>query len=642
VSAAAAVAAAEVEVVLPGQRSGRGRLWSVPEQAGPVLVSGPGHPLALGRRTQARLRGAVKRLLADPALAGAPDAVRLAAVVLAAKTWEKSGWTQITARELGRWVGLSQSRTASGVLPVLRSSGAARTEVRTLPGSEKVLGLRCAVVPLWAGRGVAGDELALTRGELATLLRLVEACFAPGWRKQGEDWSTAPGLLGAGSGATAASDRLALLLLVLECGSQGRVKLCGGRADERHGRSATTLARLMSCTPSRAARILARLEQQGLVDRRRVKTASGLHSRARLLVPAVAAAHGAAVPADVEEQAVVAAQAVVADPAPAAGVGESPADDVSGQVTGVDVAAGAEVADPPLAAHLHTDHSLVAGVVGDACAVDGFSGEAVVGAGRPQPERAGVREDAAVRAGEGPRLIVVDGEGGPLRGEQPTTERRGGNPGRESAGQERGVAQIPQDLAVALAPVIGLWWRVKQRGERAVIVAAARTELAAVADRTDPTSAPGLLAERLAFRLGRQGAVDSVRDPVGWLLKRGLPQGRQCGDVRCDDSTLLTDGSACPRCEDNRTSRRRQRLQVTEDVNRQLPQASPAQRRSAVEQRMRELAGIEAELQQIRRERAAGAPAWWECAVCERPARSTPPPTGVCRDCKGETEEVTR
>ncbi|MBC3844575.1 hypothetical protein GXW82_43660 [Streptacidiphilus sp. 4-A2] len=109
---------------------------------------------------------------------------------------------------------------------------------------------------------------------------------------EGEDWSTAPGLLGTGSGPTAASDRLALLLLVLECGSQGRVKLCGGRADERHGRSATTLARLMSCTPSRAARILGRLEEQGLVDRRRVKTASGLHHRARLLVPSVAAAHG--------------------------------------------------------------------------------------------------------------------------------------------------------------------------------------------------------------------------------------------------------------------------------------------------------------------------------------------------------------
>ena len=641
-SAAAAVAVAEV--VLPGQRSGRGRLRSVPEQAGPVPVSGPGHALALGRRTRVRLRGAVRRLLADPGLAGAPDAVRLAVVVLAAKTWEKSGWSEITTRELGRWIGLSQSRTASGVLPVLRGSGMARTQVRTLPGSEKVLGLRCAVVPLWARRGVAGDELALTRGELATLLRLVEACFAPGWRTKGEEWSTAPGLLGTGSGSTAASDRLALLLLVLECGSQGRVKLCGGRADERHGRAATTLARLMSCSPSRAARILGRLEEQGLVNRRRVKTASGLHHRARLLVPAVAAAHGASVPADVEkqaqEQAVVAAEAAIADPAPAAGVGEPPCDDVSAQVPGLDVTAGSEVADPAPAAHLHTDHSLVAGVVGEACAVDGFSGEAVVGAGRLRPERADAREDAAVQAGDGPRLTVVEGEGGPLRGEQPTTERRGGTAGRKTAGQEHGVAQVPLDLAVALSPVIGLWWRVKRRGERAVIVAAARAELAAVAERTDPTSAPGLLAERLRFRLGRQGAVDSVRDPVGWLLRRGLPQGRQCGDVRCDDGTLLTDGSACPRCEDNRTCRRRERQQVTEDVERRLPHATAGERRDAVEQRMRELAGIEAELQQIRRERAAAAPAWWTCTVCERSAPSTPPPSGVCRDCRAEAGEV--
>ncbi|WP_225447228.1 MarR family transcriptional regulator [Streptacidiphilus sp. PB12-B1b] len=203
-----------------------------------------------------------------------------------------------------------------------------------------------------------GHSLALTRGELATLLRLVEACFAPGWRTKGEDWSTAPGLLGTGSGPTAASDRLALLLLVLECGSRGRVRLCGGRADERHGRSATTLARLMSCTPSRAARILARLEEQGLVDRRRVKTASGLHHRARLLVPAVAAAHGASVPADVEdqaqEQAVEAAEAGIADPAPAAGVGEPPADDVSVQAPVLDVAGGVWKLQTPHQRHTFT------------------------------------------------------------------------------------------------------------------------------------------------------------------------------------------------------------------------------------------------------------------------------------------------
>ena len=173
-----------------------------------------------------------------------------------------------------------------------------------------------------------------------------------------------------------------------------------------------------------------------------------------------------------------------------------------------------------------------------------------------------------------------------------------------------------------------------------MIVAAARAELAAVAERTDPTSAPGLLAERLRFRLGRQGAVDSVRDPVGWLLRRGLPQGRQCGDVRCDDGTLLTDGSACPRCEDNRTCRRRERQQVTEDVAWRLPYATVVERRDAVEQRMRELAGIEAELQQIRWERAAAAPAWWTCTECERSAPSTPPPSGVCRDCRAEAGEV--
>lgn len=37
-----------------------------------------------------------------------------------------------------------------------------------------------------------------------------------------------------------------------------------------------------------------------------------------------------------------------------------------------------------------------------------------------------------------------------------------------------------------------------------------------------------------------------IQDPVCWLISRGLPQRQECGDVRCDDQTLLDSGRSCP------------------------------------------------------------------------------------------------
>jgi hypothetical protein len=633
VSAVAVEAAVGIRV--PGPRSGPRRLRSVPKQAD-ALPSGFGHPLALGLETRARLHGAVKQLLATPGLVGAPDAVRLAAVVLAAKTPDASGWVEITTRELGRWVGLSQSHTASEVLPALRSSQVAGTKAVKDGRSRKVTGLRCAVLPLWSARDVAGHALALTRPELATLLHLIEALFAPGWRlKGGEGWSTAPGLLGTGTGATAAADRLALLLLVLECGSDGRVPLCGGRADKRHGRLATTLARRMSCTPSRAARILARLEGAGLVDRRRVETVSGLNHKARLLVPSVAAAHGAAVPADrvkqAQEQVLVAANAVIPDPSPAADGGEVPAAEASPQLPGLDVTEGADVSDPAPAADIHTDHAVVAVVVGDACAVDGFSGEAEVVARHRRPERECVREEAPV--GAGPQLRVVGGPVLPLRGEQQNSQPSSKH--HETAGQGMGRVALPQDLALALEPVIALWWRLERPGARAKVVLAARGELAVISGMTG-TDADRVLADRLIGRMLAQGGPASVRDPVGWLLGRGLPQRRDCGDRRCDDGLLLTTGESCARCQENLLANRAMRSSVAAGVDQRL---APQEQQREVEGRMRELAQLAAEEEQIRWERAAAAPARWTCLKCEVLGHSTGVvhASGLCRTCRGET-----
>ncbi|UNT00796.1 hypothetical protein MMF93_33150 [Streptomyces tubbatahanensis] len=124
----------------------------------------------------------------------------------------------------------------------------------------------------------------------AVLHRLVEAVMAPGWVHR-DGTVTPAGLLGCRTGRGAATDRLALWLLVLEADRAGQVRLCGGRVDTHRGRAAATLARLLGCRPGGAEAVVGRLEVAGLVERPRRRTASGMHHRARLLVSAVAAAH---------------------------------------------------------------------------------------------------------------------------------------------------------------------------------------------------------------------------------------------------------------------------------------------------------------------------------------------------------------
>lgn len=101
---------------------------------------------------------------------------------------------------------------------------------------------------------MAGHPLALAKAELATLLRLVEAVMAPGWAHR-DGRVTRAGLVGTRTGRGAATDRLALLLLVLEARERGWVRLCGGAVDTRRGRAAATVARLLGCTASRGERL---------------------------------------------------------------------------------------------------------------------------------------------------------------------------------------------------------------------------------------------------------------------------------------------------------------------------------------------------------------------------------------------------
>lgn len=432
--------------------------------------AGPDHPLLLGRNARARLGGAVRTLLNGPGLVGAPDVVRLAVVVLAARTPASTGIVEIRTAELGRWLGLSASRVSSAVLPSLRRRGVVR--VTTAVGERgEDRGLECAVLPLRDAHGVVGHPLALQRKEFATLLRLLEALFAPGWTHR--DGSVTPaGLLGARTGRGAATDRLAILLLVLETTRNGRVRQCGGKVDTRRGRSAATVARLLGCSASGGERILNRLEGAGLVQRSRQRTASGMHQRTLLTVPAVAAAQRALGRSTRPHPSAMPPGAVLTDPSDTARGSRPPRATAKPQASEVRGSLETTAADPDVAVSLHTDHAAVVGPVSKSVADVWFSGEAPQGLPR-RPGRAGARGK--------PLCVGTDGL------------------------HEREAPKPPHDLILTLTCVRPIWDRLGRSGARSRVVAAVRSELVAVAGVSGTASAGRVLAKRLERRLAVQG-----------------------------------------------------------------------------------------------------------------------------------------
>lgn len=603
--------------------------------------------MALGRDARGRLRSAVRALLDEGGLVGAGDAVRLAVLVLAARTNVSTGRVEMTARELGRWLGLSASYTASVVLPGLRASGLVRTEVVAGEFGQDA-GLRCEVLPLSRARGVAGHVLALSRKELATWLRLLEAVFGPGWRHR-DGSVTAAGLLGERSGRGAATDRLALLLLVLEAAESGRVRLCGGSVDTRRGRCAATLARLLGCSAAAGEGVLARLGAAGAVVRVRLRTVSGLAYRSRLLVPAVAAAHRRGGAAGVVAPKPTGGHlTVLVDPGVAAGPIGGPERAAEPQVSAPKSAGGPEIADPGGTAGLHAVHAgevVFSGRAADAC---GFSGSAASGS-PVLPERVCGRENEAGGV-PAPRRPSEAGDG-PLRGDKPKdpVRARKSHDGSEAAECPPGrlaalpraargrVPQPPDDVAAVVAVVGPLWERLDRAGARSRVVGALRAELAAAAGVVGGGLAERVMAERLMRRLARQGGPVEVTDPVGWLLGRGLPRRPGCGDVRCDDGARMDTGADCPVCAERREDRRAERRRIAAAVAADLPDVDCEARRPAFEARVRNAAMLRIEREHVHRVRAAEEQAARTAAVqlarAEQAAVEQALAEAACADC---------
>ncbi|NED07567.1 hypothetical protein G3I55_38720, partial [Streptomyces sp. SID6648] len=540
-----------------------------------------GNPLQLTETMRARLLAAVRAVVSDPALEGAGDPARLSAVVLMAKAKVATNYrTTITAKELGRWVGLKPSRIAHQVLPELREREVLSSN-ETTSAAGRVTGLECWVIPMYRAQhgGDRRHALALSRVELVVLLALIEALFAPGWNHK-DGRVTPAGMLADRTGRGAATDRLGLLLMVLSSNAKGWLQLCSGSVDTERGRPAATVARLLGCSPAGGAKVLSRLQEQDVLSVDRRDTASGLNARSRVRLLPIAKAHGIAV-----REAQVAADAVFSDLAVTAFSDlEATVEVVTPVVTGVQSIGGgleADSADRADTAHLHASHASVVTPGGSLSLSGGFSGEGR-GGNHGLPDRACVREDGVPLRGEKPEKspsISSEKPGrGPVAG-APVRVVDGAGQGR----QQRGRVSLPsEDLRAVLAPVDLVWARLDRAAARCRVEAAARSELKRVEGFAGRTDAAQVLADRLVRRLDEQLRTGRpIIDPVGWLLGRGLPQRQQCGDARCDDRVLLDSGRDCPRCEDRQADRRAQRHAVAAAVDAAMPGASEDERRAA-------------------------------------------------------------
>ncbi|EST17907.1 hypothetical protein M878_46135 (plasmid) [Streptomyces roseochromogenus subsp. oscitans DS 12.976] len=574
-----------------------------------------------------RLLAAVQALLADPSIAGLKDAPKLAAVVLYAKSRAPRGakndnQTSIWVAELGRWLGVGESSVHRNVLSPMRKSDALHTKVVTDTQGHPT-GLECLLMPLWRARksGGAVHPLALSKAELATLLRLIEALFGPGWAPEGKE-PTPPGLLAGRTGKGAATDRLGLLLMVLTTRASGWLQLCGGSVKAREGRGAATLARLLGCSPAGARKVLARLTEAGVVAREHKATATRMRGRGRVMLLPVARAYG---------RTLVSAEAVsgsgtVFSQRPVGAVGDHGQAGAAGALGTSGIGGAEQVGEAgdqerPDSAELHADHASVVIPVVPPQLSCGFSGEGRGAEGR-RSERACVRED---QAADGQAAVVESAssvaEDGPLRGEKPEKSPVEGRDGQRAAGAGAGGrpkavggrktqqrrAGLPADLRlrVALGPVAWLWQRLS-RWQQDQVEAAAKTELARLESLLAlPGGAPRLLADRLTDRLQETGGEALVTSPYGWLIRRGLIQRSSCTDRRCDDGIRLDTGTGCENCANVIHIRAARRARIGSDIDRELPGLSARERRRVLEDRLREHATAEAADLVRRREQAA-------------------------------------
>ncbi|MFD3422064.1 hypothetical protein [Streptomyces decoyicus] len=624
------------------------------------------------------LVAAMHALLSDPRLDGALDVVRLAAVVLLAKAPATGSGVLVTYRDLAGWLGCSVSHVGHTVIPELRAAGVITSKPKRDPLTGHSEGVVLDLIPLREARETGGvHPLALlNQRDLATLLHLCEAVTCPGWTPKDKP-ETPAGFMTERRGPDAATDRLAMLLLVLEARDNGRVRMAPGRVAEGFGRADATVARMLGCEVTDAVPVVDRLVGMEAAEFER-------GGRDRLRVPAVAeawmrarkATSGPSTPPNPASDFGV--EPTVQEPAPcprcthnatdSEGQGLVLAGDGWAQESFDDVLMGqpesafgdqdlSEFGSPQVratfdgacaderAARFHATHSPVADLsevgAGDS---DCFSGSAVSGCD-DQRGRVRAREDQPEGSSTSEGFLGTRNR--PLRGEEHEKRRSS----RKSSFV--GVVAVPEDLREALAPLSYLWAGLGRVSTGRYLAQAVRRELGRLRGIVGQEHAQQALARRLRRRLDRQGARP-VQDFAGWLLERGLPQAQGCWSTMCDDGARMDTGGPCGGCGRLVGDRRGMRRTVAVEVAARYPQRPPEARRPLYEQELQARFEQQVADQLVRHEQAARSREQLERHVQEQknllqqqaaeraasPCRrcGTPQAAGVCPRCAHTTQ----
>lgn len=599
------------------------------------------------------LVAAVRQLLCDPRLddprlKGAREIVRLAVLILLCKAPAKSPFVKVQAKDFAGWLGCSVSYFTRVVRVLLEEVGlVVVTPVRNDSGW--VDKLRYELLPLREARtaDVSSPLAALGKRDLTVLLRVAEAVTCPGWAASEDNPEpTPPGFMDFEQKKNgSAAIRLAALLLVLRCRVDGRVPMTAGKVKEGFSRAAATLAKVTGWSLATASRAVDRMERDGVLalgegssgdagGRMCVAAVSVAYSRFRSLeaaaetpdavVPAVAPSsgpeHGRCLSC---ANHVDATDGLVLE---GDGWAQESFDDALEEAnstafrdqTSLDIAKtlgtpGTDgTADAVATSDIHATHPPVVALSGfSAGDLDCFSGSAGGGSGdRRGDARAGEDQPGGSRA-----LVMtgVPGAGqGPLRGEKQNRSSR-------KAGGDRLLApgSVPLDLQVALAPVAGLWRMITVDRTARWMAVVVRDALRQVAYVVGPEQAQIALAERLSRRIAEQ--TTPVRDAVGWLRRRGLPQRQGCWLVQCDDGLRMDTRGPCECCATRLRDRQNRLRQLMEAASGGSWAGLAPEQRSAIERQVNQQYRHQAEADAVRREKQRTAQAERDAAIaCQR------------------------
>ncbi|MFD3424092.1 hypothetical protein [Streptomyces decoyicus] len=449
------------------------------------------------------MRAAVHELMQQPGLVDVPDSVRMAAVTLMAKHSAAELSVRMTTRELGRWVGISASAVGHEVRPWLDRGQITDSVDAVRPGTRIRIGVDWPLLPLRDARHhqPTNHPLRLQKVHFALLLGLLEAVCAPGW-SHADGTQTPPGLLGKRTGRGAATDRLALLLAVLESRATGVVRLCGGAVDQ-HGRPAATLARLLGCSTAEGSQVLRRLVAEGVVVVR--QTPGG---REQLVIPAVEAAYR-----EMRRRQRAAGRPGGLVPRPRRGDCSAGRDQIPSQTANPQVKPHRTAPESgDLSAGLHAYHAPMAQVVEESAGGSGFSGYDR-GSCCDLPECACAREDHAADTDAAAAPVTATGGDVALRAEQ----QKPSSPPADSPLHLALGRQVPQVAAILTRFIPSPNGHQRDRLSRLV--------RGLLVDGEDDA----MIADRLRDRLqplatgSEERPYTFRRDGLSWALTIGLP-----------------------------------------------------------------------------------------------------------------------